>query len=387
MQQQKMVMPCLTKVKPEMAICNHCKHPEISEARSKARQDFQTKNEQISSLDFYQSFVSYQIVSPLLNSMKLVGIFHNRNFQDPDGTLAGNILKRSSCSSKLNVCFSQYYAWLITGIFWLNCLRIPFLFTTSDKVGSHLFMKICVATWFCHCAFSCSVHLKSCHQLSGLPAFLKHFDQISRETPIKAMPVRRKVIFCAALTWICVIANTAFGAYALMFSNIMDAWFEPIPIGRLGTTARILYIVLFFYLTCLWLFSVLYDCVLIMLLLYEFNSLHKHIEKYIKMKEFQHKVEMFRLKHHSLCDLAVELDGILSVYKASSLLSGIVCVCAVLYTIIWEAVKFENNLVMFMYVFWMLSCSVILLLSITPAATLHALVCMLYHVFLTLICL
>jgi len=237
-------------------------------------------------------------LSPLLFSMKLIGLYFDREGRcrrltdDAESSPATT----SSCTS--STCL-RVYATAVLIFVWLNAFRLVFLFTDSDHFGSVLLLKIAVFAWFILVAIIMTAYYIASHTGQLLKVLLT--------LPVTSDCVRRThraVVFLTAFAWIEVIANgIASSLFFYITHGEFDFNFAPfntyikVPEDRTLILRLIGNVVYFFAIPCS-LFPQLMTNVLVYIFHNQFRTLKKNFSRALgKGGKLSVDFSVFRRRH------------------------------------------------------------------------------------------
>jgi len=237
-------------------------------------------------------------LSPLLFSMKLFGLYFHREVRrqrpadDPEWNPSRmTVVKAAGTSStKLRV-----YATVVLILVWLYAIRSVFVFTSGDRFGAILLMKITVFTWCGLVAIFQTTCYYACHtgQLLRILTTLP----VTRDC---VRGVRRATVVLTALIWIVQLSFLTIGAAVFInseniFNFILAPFVTYIHIPEYIRIARVIgYLALIVVFPCVF-FSHLLSLVLVYVFYSQFKNLKKNFRRALgEQGEFGGDLSLFR---------------------------------------------------------------------------------------------
>jgi len=238
-------------------------------------------------------------LSPLLTSMKLFGLYFQRpdrhqrpTTDDPEWNSA--TASTGKASTKLRV-----YATVVLMLVWLSAIRCVFVFTSGDRFGALLLMKITVFTW---CALV-AIFQTTCYYASHTGKLLKILSTL-RVTRDCVRSVRRAAIVLTALLWLTMVCFLTIGAAVFLnsdeeFNFILAPFVTYIHVPeRSILIARVIgYLGYIMVYPCVF-FSHLLSLVLVYIFYTQFKKLKKNFRRALGERgQFNGDLSLFRRRH------------------------------------------------------------------------------------------
>jgi len=237
-------------------------------------------------------------LSPLLFSMKLFGLYFHREHRhrprtdDPEWNQTTTTTGTSS--TKLRV-----YATVMLILFWLNVVRLVFMFNSSDHFGSRLLIKISVLAWGGPVAILQSAYYFACHT-GQLPNVLLTLPVTSD----CVLGARRTAVGLTAFTWVYLMFN---GIAAIFFYFNTDGKFDftlaplftyiEVPEDKIAVS-RVLGNLIVSLPTPCSVFAQMMVLVLVYLFYHQFRKLKEHFRRALgKRGQFGGDMSAFRRRH------------------------------------------------------------------------------------------
>ena len=250
-------------------------------------------------------------LSPLLFSMKLFGLYfergdriHRRRADDPECDPTTPTARTSS--TRLRV-----YATVVLIAAWLNALRSFTAFTSRDKIGTTLFMKIAVVLWF-----GLTVILQTAYY------YASHTGQLSKVlltlpvTPDCVHSTHRVAIGLLVCIYTTLVANAIVSACLFYVTN-GEYDFNLAPLvtyievpDNLIYFARFAALLLYYIPIPMSLFSQVMTQVLVYIFYTQFRKLKKDFRRALKNYggDFASELSLFRRRHQTLTRAVSKVD-------------------------------------------------------------------------------
>lgn len=304
----------------------------------------------------YTSTSSFKALYPFFISMKLLGLFHSKNYQikcEDDSS------KSRTIHCRLQLYPSQIFSVVILSLIIGNTLRIfNSLSTVELKYGPETFERIMLIAFYVLCACNTVICFKMSHQHCLLPKFFLLWDEISKGDKKSYCPVisRKMAYTCTSVCWFLVIVNVVASACSQYLTNTVESTLTPFTKNSSHVNIIIgVYLILHVYVSATWIFPMGLYYIICTILFKEFKRFNTNLSQLLhKDEQFLGKFEEMRQKHGQLCHLVASADGMLSVYNAVILVLSVCNLCLFVYNVIWYDEVRNNGLVTATYLFWML---------------------------------
>ena len=124
----------------------------------------------------------YEAFWPFLMGMKVVGLFHNKEYAD---TLKyGCRYDKKECPPlSKRITPSSVYSFVIMLVLWVNAIRFLGVFESGEGFGPALFQKIITLCFFMLIAVSNTCCFLACHKYSNIPEFFYEWARLHQEYP------------------------------------------------------------------------------------------------------------------------------------------------------------------------------------------------------------
>ena len=124
----------------------------------------------------------YKVLRPIFTGMKLLGLFHHKQYIATDEHRSEEIKNQLPLISK-RITPSSIYAFLVMLILWANVARYLTVFNSDEGFDSALFQKVIGLSFFCHAAANATSCFLACHKFKNIPEFFYEWTRLHREYP------------------------------------------------------------------------------------------------------------------------------------------------------------------------------------------------------------
>ena len=124
----------------------------------------------------------YQVLSPIFIGMKLLGLYHHKQYIVTDEHRSGGINNQHLPVYK-RITPSRIYAFLVMLILWANVARLFTVFNSEESFNYVLFPKIIGLSFFCHAAMNATSFYRACHKFKNIPEFFYEWTRLHQEYP------------------------------------------------------------------------------------------------------------------------------------------------------------------------------------------------------------
>lgn len=307
----------------------------------------------------YRSTNLFKAMSPFFMSMKLLGLFHCRDFD----LKYSNENKQKPMKCTLPIPVSLIYSAYVVVLLTANLLRSLNAFSVSLSYSPETFGNIMVIMWYVQCANSSIVCFRASYQFSHLPKFFLHWDKIhEKDKNLYCLVFCRKMVYIYIIVcWFLVAVNMTASGCMLYFTKTMEIVLTPFTYSHSLINIIIgLYLVLHLYLSAAWIFPMGMYYIICKVLFKEFRRFNKNLQNILhnKTEQFPSEFEEMRQKHQQICNLVSNADDILATYNAVAVVQCCFNICLVMYNLIWYEDVRRSNLSLGGFLFW-LCCAVL----------------------------
>ena len=284
---------------------------------------------------------------PLLASMKLFGLYFNRQSDQTDGE---DIVKNARRWNATTI-----YGAVVVTVLWINSVRMLSAFKREDRFGMELFGKLIIVIWSFQCAMSQTAFYAA--SFSGRLALV--FRQ-----PLAgpcAKHARKFATVYALIAWSVIIVGSAFSVYTMFFTNGMyDLWIAPIKI-HIDTPnlliPRIISVLISFHTMAAYIFGQATTFVLASIFTHQFKKISMDLGSCLdnpRRHVSELDIETFRQKHQQISMTVGDIDDCLMFSNASAFCCQLSCVVILLYSLIFYLSFVTDPVVIIMHIYWMI---------------------------------
>ena len=135
-------------------------------------------------LRHYTDAPLYEAFWPFLMGMKLVGLFHNKQYAD---TLKyGCQFEKEECPSlEKRITPSSIYSFVVMLLLWINAARYLSAFEAGEGFGPILFQKLITLSFFTLIAITATACYLASHKYSNIPEFFYEWARLHQDYPGK----------------------------------------------------------------------------------------------------------------------------------------------------------------------------------------------------------
>ena len=296
--------------------------------------------EEVKDMSSYSEKVFMDLMRPLLISMKIVGLYHERC---------------SLAKGKFRVTPTQVYAIIVIILIAYSASHNLNSLDFRDGFSVDTFYQVIVISWNLFCfanAISCYMAFHKSNQFVGFVIAWGRLHQKGFCSDTK--PLKLYVIALTVLTWITVILHLLCLTYATVFSHTLDFLYssDMLQDQYAGLYKVILLWATTIFPTCAWVFPLTMSIVLCIVAYREMSLTNACLEKEIKSGKITTAIECFRQRHLSVCRLIARADETLSFYHAMNFAVSLIICCLVLYNLTSFSATSSDGFTLAIYVFW-----------------------------------
>ena len=310
--------------------------------------------------DRYSTSPFYRSLRPIIWSLRLFGLHHIKYFTD----------NKSACTISY---FSLVYSIIILIILWLNVIRLLTIFNKNDSFGPGLFLKIILVGWMLLCAINASCCFQSCRNKNGLPQFFLQWASLNPGglSQANCHYISQRVLMYCLVCWLLLSLNLAFSGYMFISTDMFDDLSTPIKLeGNGELPVRILYIACLQFILCgSWIMPVGLFAVICTIIVREFQEMKSTFCSQVnECGHFSGDLADIRYRHQAITRMVSYADNVLKVIIANVICLNTITVCLMFYNIIYYDVVLQDSMVLFIHIFWAVTCLVNLsAIAIGPA--------------------
>ena len=299
----------------------------------------------------------YEAMKPLFNSLKFCGLHHYKAFRGG--------------SSKF--IFSRIYASFLLVILWLNVIRTATMFNKNDTFGPELFSKIILVSWVTLCTTNFTCCFYSCESINCLAKFFLQWKSLHLEdnnTCCKKYLKPRGVIY-TIVCWILVLLTVIFNNYLIFATPMYTDIITPFEAdGKYNMLWKVFIVsAIQTWLACSWILPMGLFYMICIIIYYEFKALNMIFRtQFNKDGQFVGCLGDIRMRHQAITRMLAYADNFLKILVAAALMADIILLCLMIYNIMYYPSMLDEPVILFVLLFWILTCIVsMLILSVGPA--------------------
>ncbi|CAH1796511.1 unnamed protein product [Owenia fusiformis] len=297
----------------------------------------------------------YVAIRPLLFLMKCLGLFHTREWQGRSQIITPSML----------------YSIILMLILWASVIRFFTVYETDAWYGEKLFFKIARHIWWFQVAAASTC---SFFAARNVPNFFERCHKMMKDRillPYRNYIRKWSIVYCV-IAAILVIVNVIFIAVWFNTPNSQYTELELTPFYR-GQEApvwfRVIYIILTFFASCAYSFSMSLMVTFCLVLKKEFNLFFEKFKNTTSVNgEYSGNIEEHRREHLRICGLVVTGDDIFNLHTLIVYVTDVPAACLLTFNLIFD--QFGDSLTLPLLQLWLLLAAIFRLYTVTVAATL-----------------
>jgi len=324
-----------------------------------------------------QGLAFQQSLRPLLFSMKLFGIFFEKNNASTTrhfdmGTLSQKLSmclkkekykiskKNDASPRRYGTCWvntPKIYATVVLLVMWVQFFRMFSAFTREDTSTIAIISKLLYVNYTLKCALMFTSYYRASYggalrkSLNEIQIILEH-----------DMSFRKRVLIYTVLAWIVTIVNTSFMICMVLYPSTpsLDSLLAPIntQITNFSSTTilvvQIIFITFNVYMNASWVFAGAASSTITSMFATLFLDINARVKLAIGADgRFEGDLERFRQQHQHVSRLIDESDKYISLYMGSTVVCNIATFVMVLYSLIFDQLK--NTLICVILAFWIVA--------------------------------
>ena len=322
-----------TKLKNAEAIVNKSFYVEDGSNESLNVQDF-LRN------PFYKSF------SLLRRSLAVVGLHCYRDTND-----GGNCCRLNT--------FSLLYCWAVTIAAWLMVIKSLSVLRYTDTIGPVLLSGLSMSLWMLLCAINATSFLAASLYTKSKRKFFMGFTKLEGGPHITPALVSKYVYIGTTISWLIIAFNMSLLAFLIFGTDILDVLITD-PLPPTNTTGRLvmkfIFLVIFFYLTAMWVFPSTKEICMAMMMSKELYLFRKSFStKLSRNRGHVDNLENERRRFIDILRILSAADSCFSLHHAASFGCNIVNACLILYIMIYYPFLMKVTTAVLTYIFWFIA--------------------------------
>ncbi len=340
---------------------------ETANATGSIQRNKKAQQEEHTNYKHFADISMFKAMEPFFFSMKLMGLFHERNF-----------------SKGRQVSISLLYSIFVIVLLWVLVCQNGFVFNHNDSFGPMLFIKFMILIWQLQCGFNSITCFNACFYYHHLPEFFVQWSLIRHPSTHCIKYVRIKTIIYTGTCWVVALVNTSFIGYGIFCTNLFNTVIKPMePSHPYVNIYRGILMIAVVYSTTIWVFPVALTMLICSVIDKEFqlfnNELTACVSRVTSAAELD--VETYRQRYQRLCHLVVHGNNVLSLKLATSYLAGVTNVIFILYIVLYYPIIIDDSLSLVIHIVWCISNLILLILEAAGPAHINTSVSILSNLF------
>ena len=280
-------------------------------------------------LERYTETSIFQMLSPLIINMKIVGLSFVRHY--PEKSDHGGASCGTKCPTR-----SQVYATVCYFFYWARVIQSLLVFNSEEHFGNILFGKIMYGLGAIFACTNATVLYLAFHRADCLPELFIYWDGLHGEVSQERIKyVKKRVVVCVVLSWLIILSSVAYIAFGMFFTTQTD--FDYLKFfpkdGPYLLILRCVLVVGYFFTFSAWIFPICLMCGIFTGLYMEFRVLNKDIASVIGDKTaLESAISGSRSRHQNLCTLVEKADRPVNLLLANSFVMNTACLCILVYS-------------------------------------------------------
>ncbi len=309
----------------------------------------------------------YTELRPLFLQLILFGIYFNRGEGYPK--IKKLNAEQDNCvkpKKGRNCGISRFYSSFIIVILWLNLARMMTMFAHKEEFNYVLFGKLLPLFYMILCTLQATtMYVACCKQQNGWNGFFRMWQKLQtfhEGTGTSTKYLRHHVVSMVIAGWLVNIVNVAFTGYGMYNNELFDVTLTPLNVsGHFIHLYRAIYLVIHWYMSSAWSFSMVAQFLICLVLHKEFVLINTSFRDTVNNSpndDAAHQnipLEKFRKWHQNVCHLVDQADDIFSLQCAAIFCTSIVNTLLILYMIIYYDAILSDPLLATINFVWLAS--------------------------------
>ena len=291
----------------------------------------------------YTKLSTYQALKPLMISLKIIGLHYTRD---------------SSSSRKWSWTFQAIHSWMILIFTWVIVAINSTALRYIKSIDPTLFGSLITLIAFTQYALNVTCFVKASHSQRALKALFISFSDLEKCGGLLTTSTwQRKVATIACIIcWFLVILTTTFLIYIVFATTVVDNLHVDNK-AQDTIMLKILFMFFEFYYVAMWIFSDCFQLVLCFTLHQEFNLFYVAFKsKFDAYFHFKGSLEIQRRRYLKMMKIVKALDNTFSLRQLGSFGGNLICICFLLYIMIYFPAFVKNIENMSFCLFWLFVC-------------------------------
>jgi len=293
-------------------------------------------------------------LSPLLYSMRLFGLYFTRKQRVSPAAAPELIDQQTRRCPDWN--FARIYSTVMLVVSWFNAIRFAMIFDGNETLGAALFMKLAIIP----ASLMNIIHHTSCYIASHTGSLDRVLRDTSTHVVNNTSKYDRLMKVVMVISWLLVAWNVFHYAYQLFTSGRLNDLALISLSKTLSEThlnvVKVIFIVLQLQTVGVWIFPLVMNFVVMMLLCDQFDKLNAEFSRCVgDGGEFSGNFEQFRRRHQANSHSVHEADSFFKIINVASFCGQFVTIILTLYSTIFFrddtiSVDVEST---FLYIAWL----------------------------------
>ncbi|XP_064628567.1 uncharacterized protein LOC135488064 [Lineus longissimus] len=326
-------------------------------------EDLRRKKEDQRHAEYYTDTTTYIAMLPLLNAMKLFGLYHGRHSRNG-----------SACA--------LVYSAVISFLLMTASLRMLLLFESNESFSPELFTKVAVTNWFILCMIQALSSFRVWYSKDKAPGFMTDYHKLVAHCEIKhdcfARKLRKRAVIATSLAVSIVVINTFLIAYLLATSRAMDFVLSPLQMFKgypswVRSLLTGLATVNLTYTSAAWVLPLAFGHCISYVVRSELNCFNNAFSNQIDRNgAFDGDLSDYRSRHQAITRLVKEADDLLGVQISCSLICGLALEIFMLYNTLWDGSIRHDSMQLLSYIYWIAGSGLCLVIIIYDGAMVNS---------------
>lgn len=225
---------------------------------------------------------------------------------------------------------------------WALVARACVALRLVSGTGPLMLGSLSIITFLILCALNATSFLRAAHNPRGMRKFFTVFAKLDKfgGAFINCQQVQKNILIGTVITWLLIALNDVIVGYLIFASSYFELIVNDPDLQPSDTKAafslKIIYYVLFFYLTALWMFPLPLQLSTALVVYKEYTLFSTYLRsKLTKDKRFTGCLEQERRRFQMMVKIVEAVDSGLSIHQAASFACNLANICLMLYIYIY----------------------------------------------------
>ena len=293
---------------------------------------FYDRQQSISSnKDFdYTQTPLYKAFSPLMMSLKLVGLHHTRR-------------KNNGGKYFALPTVSQVYSWFLTIVAWMMIVRVAATLRFLNSPGPAMLSTLSSLTWMTLCALNATCFLKASYNPESIVEYFGGFIKLNKFGGPYVCPkkIQKYILAGTIVTWIIVIITATVFGYMVNATQLFDILAtDPLTLDSdtyLYWAMKIIFTIIGFFLSAFWVFPSAMQLSVCLIIHRELKLFRTSLGSNINDDGvfICQSLEPERRRFLQIVKIIESADSCLSLHQSSAFACNITNTCLLLYIILY----------------------------------------------------